>query len=59
LTSQAADRLQAADAPEAALYIASLVDELARLAKSHDLEPLAYILDMARLGADEISKRLT
>jgi len=47
----------AAGAPEAALYIASLADELARLAKSHDLEALAYILDMARMEADQISKR--
>jgi hypothetical protein len=46
-----------ADAPEAALYIASLADELARLAKRHDLEALAYILNMARLEADEVSKR--
>ncbi|MDE2283774.1 MAG: hypothetical protein KGK33_04075 [Hyphomicrobiales bacterium] len=44
--------------PEAALYIASLADELARLAKSHDLETLAYILDMARMEADQISKRM-
>ncbi len=43
--------------PSAALYIASLVDELARLAKSHDLDALAYILDMARLEADQVSKR--
>ncbi len=41
----------------AAAYIASLAEELARLAKRHDLETLAYILDMARLEADQISKR--
>ena len=41
----------------AALYIASLAEELARLAKRHDLEALAYILDMARLEADQVSKR--
>jgi hypothetical protein len=29
---------------------------LARLAKHYDLEALAYILDMARLEADEICK---
>lgn len=40
----------------AAVYIASLADELARLAKRHDLDTLAYILDMARLEADQISK---
>jgi len=41
----------------AALYIASLAEELARLAKSHDLDALAYILEMARLEAHQISKR--
>jgi len=43
-------------APGTALYIASLADELARLAKSHDLDALAYILDMARLEADQVAK---
>jgi hypothetical protein len=41
----------------AAHYIASLAQELAELAKSHELETLAYILDMARLEADQICKR--
>jgi len=45
------------EAPDAALYIGSIADELSRIAKSHDLEALAYILDMARLEADEIYKR--
>jgi len=49
--------LEAAGTPDAALYIASLAEELARLAKRHDLGALAYILDMARLEADQISKR--
>lgn len=40
----------------AALYIAALADELARLAKSHDLDALAYILNMARLEADQVAK---
>lgn len=43
--------------PDVALYIASLAEELARLAKSHDLDALAYILDMARLEADQVSRR--
>jgi len=43
--------------PDAAHYIASLTQELAELAKSYELEALAYILDMARLEADQISKR--
>ncbi|MGB6541042.1 MAG: hypothetical protein WBF03_09215 [Xanthobacteraceae bacterium] len=40
----------------AALYIATLADELARLAKSHDLDALAFILNMARLEADRVAK---
>jgi hypothetical protein len=44
-------------APGAAQYIASLTQELAELAKSYELEALAYILDMAHLEADQISKR--
>jgi hypothetical protein len=43
--------------PGAAHYISSLTEELAKLAKSHELEALAYILDMARLEADQICKR--
>jgi hypothetical protein len=45
------------DAPDAAHYIASLTQELSELAKSHEFEALAYILDMARLEADQICKR--
>lgn len=45
------------NAPDAALYIGSLASELAQLAKSYDLDALAYILDMARLEADQASKR--
>jgi hypothetical protein len=40
----------------AALYIASLVDDLARLAKRHNLEALALVLDMARLEAEQAAK---
>ena len=52
-----ASKPEAANGPDAALYIASFAEELARLAKSHDLDTLAYILDMARLEADQIAKR--
>jgi hypothetical protein len=48
---------EAAEAPDAALCISSIADELARLAQRHDLEALAFILDMARLEAEEICKR--
>jgi hypothetical protein len=40
-----------------AVYIASLAEELAVLAKRNDLDMLAYILEMARLEADQISRR--
>jgi len=42
---------------EAALYIAVMAGELARLAEARDLDALAYILDMARLEADQIAKQ--
>jgi len=41
----------------AAKYIASLADELSQLAKRHGLDALSYILDMARLEADNIAKQ--
>lgn len=39
-----------------ALYIGTLSSELARLARRHRMDGLAYILDMARLEADQIAK---
>jgi hypothetical protein len=45
------------DRSEVALYIGSLAEELSSLAKNHDFDALAYILDMARLEADQVSKR--
>lgn len=53
---QARRNVEIEAAPNAALYIASLAGELARLAKSHDFEALAYILDMARLEATHVSR---
>jgi hypothetical protein len=50
-------KVAAASAPEAALYIASLAVELARLAKRHDLDALAYLLEMAGLEADQTARR--
>ena len=49
-----ADRPQSPRA--AALYIGKMSGELARLARRHRLEPLAYILDMAGLEADQFGK---
>jgi hypothetical protein len=40
----------------AAVYIGTLAEELAQMAKRHGLESLRYILDMARLEADQIAK---
>jgi hypothetical protein len=37
----------------AALYIRRMSAELGNLARRHHLEPLAYILEMARLEADQ------
>jgi len=37
-------------------YISSVADELAQLARRHDLEVLAYLLAMAKLEADELAK---
>jgi hypothetical protein len=39
-----------------AAYIASVAGELAKLAKSQHLDALGYILDMARMEADQIAK---
>ena len=40
----------------AARYIALLADELAKLAARNGLETLGYILEMARLEADQVGK---
>jgi hypothetical protein len=40
----------------AAIYIGTLAEELSQMAKSHGLDSLRYILDMARLEADQIVK---
>jgi hypothetical protein len=39
----------------AAHYIATLADELARLARRNGLDTLSYILEMARLEADHVA----
>jgi hypothetical protein len=46
-----------ATSPEAvALYIGALSVELGQLARANGFDALGYILDMARLEADEASK---
>jgi hypothetical protein len=42
----------------AALYIATLAEELAQMARRQGLESLSYILEMARLEADQVAKGL-
>ena len=39
----------------AAIYIAMLAEELSQMAKRHGLESLRYILEMARLEANQIA----
>lgn len=55
MTSNGDDDLPPGDGgpAEAAHYIKCVVHDLARLARRHRLDMLAYLLDMARLEADE------
>lgn len=41
---------------DAARYIASLADELAQLARRNGFDALSYILEMARLEAEQAGK---
>jgi hypothetical protein len=41
---------------DAATYIATLAEELSQMARRHGLESLSYILEMARLEADQVVK---
>lgn len=45
------------DRIEAAEFIGSSAGEFAQLARRHSLETLAYLLDMARMEADEIVRQ--
>ena len=47
---------QAQSPSDAAQYIAALADELAQIARAHRLDSLAYILDMARMEAEQSAK---
>ena len=40
----------------AAHYIATLTEELAQIARRNGLDTLSYILEMARLEADQVAK---
>ncbi len=43
---------------EAARFISESVHELAQLARRHNLDTLGHLLEMARLEADEIVRRV-
>jgi hypothetical protein len=47
---------QSASPESVALYIGAMTQELGRLAKANGLDALGYLLDMARLEADQVSK---
>jgi len=51
-TATPIDRVAAAD------YVADLTAELAKLARQHGLDTLGFILDMARLEAQNTARRL-
>jgi hypothetical protein len=42
---------------EAASYVSEAITELARLAERHDLDMLCYLLEMAKLEADDVVRR--
>ncbi len=48
--------IQSASPESVAFYIGAMTQELGQLAKANGLDALGYLLDMARLEADEISK---
>jgi hypothetical protein len=57
MQAKAANNPQCAQLPSAtARYIATLAGELEQLARHNGLDGLAYILDMARLEANQIAK---
>jgi hypothetical protein len=46
------------DPAQAAAYVAELSADLATLARRHGLEALGYILDMARLEAENATRHM-
>jgi hypothetical protein len=51
--------LPGGDRRAAATYLAAMTSDLAAIARRHDFEALAYILDMARLEAEGTVQRLS
>jgi hypothetical protein len=46
------------DKAAAAAYVADLTADLARMARRHGLDALGYILDMARLEAENAARHM-
>lgn len=44
------------DRTAAAIYVAALSGDLALIARSHGLDTLGYLLDMARLEAENLTR---
>ncbi len=56
MNMKAASQLHSVGTPQtAASYIAALSEELAQMARRNGLDALGYILDMARMEADQIA----
>jgi hypothetical protein len=49
---------EAGDPAEAAAYVAELAGNLALIARRHGLDTLGYILDMARLEAENATRHV-
>lgn len=47
------------DAGEVAAYVATMAQELKRLADGNDLRPLGYLLDLVRLEAEQTARDLS
>ncbi len=50
------DGCDAGSPTEAAAYVAEMTADLALIARRHGLDALGYILDMARLEAENVSR---
>jgi hypothetical protein len=51
------ETMQATDRAAAANYVATLAADLATIARRHGLDALGYILDMARLEAENAARQ--
>ena len=47
-----------AETAQAAAYVAELAGELASIARRHGLDALGYILDLAKLEADNVTRHV-